>query len=291
MNLVGSVNLIEYCTKCHEEHDDYILCVLNKPGLCYECAINQSNQSNHDLSSTRDTNQSTNQPIDRHHILDKGYIDFMGQFGNELTIVNAARVSFGNYSQEWTKKDRNLLKYLYKNKHMSPFRHVIVRMRIHAPEVVMRQLYKHVIGIEATSGESSLKDHSWNEISGRYKEVQEYYYPDIFRAQSSDNKQASDGIVANQKLADTIYKELHKTSEEAYQKLLDLGVAREQARLILPLSQYTTVIWTCSLQAILNFISLRDHNHAQYEIREYAKVMRTYINQKFPTLAEIWEDM
>jgi len=229
----------------------------------------------------------SSETIDRHPALDKGYIDFLEQFGDELTIVNAARVSFGNYNKEWQPRDKGLLKYLWRNKHMSPFRHVIIRMRIHAPEVVMRQLYKHVVGIAATSGEVETKDHSWNEISGRYKEVQEYYHPDLWRAQSTDNKQASDGTVDKQEEARLIYEKALKVSLLAYESLLKMGVAREQARLILPLSQYTTVIWTASLQAILNFIELRDHDHAQYEIREYAKIMTTYIKSNFPVLSEL----
>lgn len=225
--------------------------------------------------------------IDRREVLDKGYIDFLEQFGDELTIVNAARVSFGNYNKEWKKRDEGLLKYLWRNKHMSPFRHVILRMRIHAPEVVMRQLYKHVVGIAATSGEVETKDHSWNELSGRYKEVQEYYWPEVWRAQSDDNKQASEGIIENQEGATRLYEEAMTQATECYENLLALGVAREQARLILPLSQYTTVIWTASLQAVLNFIELRDHDHAQYEIREYAKVLSKYVKEHFPVLSTV----
>lgn len=229
--------------------------------------------------------------MDRHEVLDKGYVEFLGKFGDELTIVNAARVSFDGHSEEWTKKDANLLKYLYKNKHMSPFRHVIIRMKIHAPEVVMRQLYKHVVGIEATSGESSLKDHAWNELSGRYKEVEEFHYPKEFRAQSSDNKQASCGTIEDQDKASRLYAIAHNICYQTYLDLLELGVAKEQARLVLPLSQYTTVIWTVSLQAILNFILLRDHEHAQHEIREYAKVMRDYVMSNFPTVYEVFNTL
>ena len=224
--------------------------------------------------------------LDRRDVLDKGYVDFLEKFGSELTIVNAARVSFGNYSKEWKKRDGGLLKYLWKNKHMSPFRHVIIRMRIHAPEVVMRQLYKHVVGIEATAS-TSVKDHAWNEISGRYKEVQEYYYPEAWRAQSDDNKQASEGCVTDQDGANKLYHETMVQVVKCYENLLELGVAREQARLILPLSQYTTVIWTASLEAVLNFVALRDHDHAQYEIREYAKIMASYISDNFPTLSSV----
>lgn len=244
------------------------------------------------MTDQNDINTINSKPntVNRYLVLDKGYIDFLEQFGNELTIVNAARVSFGNYHDNWEPKDKGLLRYLWKNKHMSPFRHVIIRMRIHAPEVVMRQLYKHVVGIEATSGDSSLKDHAFNETSGRYKQVEEYHYPSVWRAQSDDNKQASEGIIDDQSTAQLLYEKTLDTVIECYNNLLKMGVAREQARMILPLSQYTTVIWTVSLQAILNFIELRDHPHAQNEIRSYAVVMRSYINKNFPVLTEIWND-
>ena len=101
-------------------------------------------------------------------VLDKGSVELLGMFGDELTIVNAARVSFGAAKSELDKKDVRLIKYLYKHKHMSPFRHLMFRFRIKAPEFVMRQFYKHVIGCETTSSDST-KDHAWNEISGRYK--------------------------------------------------------------------------------------------------------------------------
>src|SRR5680860_717393 len=106
------------------------------------------------VSSTETTNKTIieTKKLNRSLVLDKGYVDFLEQFGDELTIVNAARVSFGNYNDKWSKRDAGLLRYLWRNKHMSPFRHVILRLRIHAPEVVMRQLYKHVVGIAATSG-------------------------------------------------------------------------------------------------------------------------------------------
>lgn len=219
-------------------------------------------------------------------VLDQGYIEFLGKFGDDLTIVNAARVSFGNEHKIWKKQDEKLLKYLWVNKHMSPFRHPTIRMKIHAPEVVMRQLYKHVVGIEATAA-SATKDHGFNEISGRYVEVKQYYRPEIFRAQSKDNKQASEGTVENNEQSKKIYNKALDTCIDSYEKLLDLGVAREQARMILPLAQYTTVIWTASLQAVLNVIELRDHKHSQYEIQEYARVMKQYIIENFPVMSKV----
>ena len=99
-------------------------------------------------------------------VLDKGYIEVVDVLGDDLTPVNAARVSFGGRSKEFTDKDRRLSKFLIKHKHFSPFRHQHVMMIIKAPEFVMRQWYKHVVGIETTSDHPT-KDHAWNERSGR----------------------------------------------------------------------------------------------------------------------------
>lgn len=223
-------------------------------------------------------------------ILDNGYIDLLDTFGDELTIVNAARVSFGVEHDTLTEGDKKLIKYLYDNKHFSPFRHVFLRIRIHAPEAIMRQIAKHVIGIEATSNTVPVKDMAFNEISGRYKKVEEYYIPDEWRIQSMDNKQCSDGVFDNNKQVElkTMYNSALALCVSTYEKMVEMGVAKEQARLILPLSQYTTVLWTASLQAILNFISLRDHDHAQTEIKLYAQAMRDIIKNRFPTLYDIW---
>ena len=127
-------------------------------------------------------------------VLDKGHIELVDTLGDDLTPVNAARVSFGGRSEEFTNKDKRLSKFLIKHKHFSPFRHQHIMVIIKAPEFVMRQWYKHVVGIETTSSSAS-KDHAWNEISGRYVEVEDYYYPEVWRKQSEDNKQASAGVL------------------------------------------------------------------------------------------------
>ena len=106
-------------------------------------------------------------------VLDKGHIELVDTLGDDLTPVNAARVSFGGRSDEFTTKDKRLSKFLIKHKHFSPFRHQHIMVIVKAPEFVLRQWYKHVVGIETTSS-SVTKDHAWNEISGRYIPVQEY---------------------------------------------------------------------------------------------------------------------
>lgn len=251
---------------------------------------NDSHGSNLELFEKISDNQISNKQIlDEYSVLDKGFVKLIDTFGDELTIVNAARVSFGVQKSELSKGDIGLIKYLYKHKHYSPFRHLLFRFHIKAPEVVMRQLYKHVVGIEATSSDA-VKDHAWNEISGRYKPVIDYYYPKVWRKQSVDSKQASDGVVSNNENTEISHLFEHHMNNTIllYENLLERGVAREQARLVLPMNQYTEVIWTCSAQALLNFIWLRDEGTAQVEIQEYAQVMRNIVRERFPTLYNIW---
>ena len=222
-------------------------------------------------------------------VLDKGFIEVIDSLGNDLTVVNSARVSFGKRKSTWSASDRRLCKYLAKHKHYSPFRHLQVQFHVKAPEFVMRQWYKHVVGIETTSN-GSTKDHAWNEISGRYVPVEEFYIPEIWRKQSEDNKQASEGEIQQQQLADFVWDSTMRSVKEAYDGLLKLGVAKEQARAILPLNQYTEVYWTASFQAIMNFIELRNEKTSQWEIQEYAKVLLELMHETFPKITGIWAE-
>ena len=223
-------------------------------------------------------------------VLDKGFVEVIDSLGTDLTVVNSARVSFGKRHTKYTDGDRKLVRFLAKYKHFSPFRHMIVQFHLKAPEFVMRQWYKHVVGIETTSS-SSTKDHAWNEISGRYVHVEDYYYPQYFRKQSEDNKQASEGEIEDQKQCYFLWeKGLHQV-QETYKELLELGVAKEQARSILPLSQYTQVWWTASFQAIMNFIELRDEKTAQVEIQEYARALKGIMLEVFPETTKIWSEV
>lgn len=220
-------------------------------------------------------------------ILDKGFIEVVDKMGTDLTVANSARVSFGKRKEKFDDNDRKLIKFLAKNKHWSPFRHLMVQFHVKAPEFVMRQWYKHVVGIETTSS-SAVKDHAWNEISGRYVPVNDFYVPDNWRKQSENNKQASEGSVEDQEAAGQIFNGAMKNILEAYKNLLGLGVAKEQARMILPLNQYTEVYWTASFQAIMNFIDLRDEDTAQWEIRQYAVAMKEIMLEIYPETTSIW---
>ena len=228
--------------------------------------------------------------IEKIEVLDKGFVEVLGFLGTDLTVANSARVSFGKRKNIYDKSDYRLVRYLAKHKHFSPFRHLVVQLHIKAPEFVMRQAYKHVVGIETTSSYPT-KDHAWNEISGRYVPVEEYYIPEVWRRQSEDNKQASEGPIDSQDEAKDKYKTALALIKHYYDELQELGVAKEQARVLLPLAAYTEVYWTASFQAIANFIELRDEPTAQWEIREYAKVLKKLMFAIYPKTTEIWANI
>jgi thymidylate synthase (FAD) len=218
------------------------------------------------------------------HILDHGFVELVDSMGNDLTVVNSARVSFGKRKKELSEGDKKLIRYLAEHKHWSPFRHVQLQFHCKVPEFVARQWYKHVVGIAYT--DAATVDHAWNEISLRYVDASEFnfYTPDGFRRQSEDNKQAStDDRVPdpdNQLLNE--YTAHCQKALDLYHRLLEQGVAREQARGVLPLNIYTEFYWTVSLQALVNFIHLRKHPGAQYEIRLYADALEKLAHQVVP---------
>ena len=214
--------------------------------------------------------------------VDDGYVqlvDFMG--AGDLSVVNAARVSFGKRKTVFDEADAKLINYLARHKHMSPFRHMQFTFLIHTSEVVCRQLYKHQVGCAFSSGEFRESATVWNEISGRYVEFgEEFHRAEKFRKQHRSNKQASiaDELVDDNDAAKKIYDEAIANSWKAYRALLDMGVCREQARMVLPVSFMNTLTWTASLEAVANFIKLRDHDGAQLEIRKLALAMRDLVS-------------
>ena len=222
-------------------------------------------------------------------ILDRGELELIDMLGDDLTVVNSARVSFGKRKDKLDESDIKLIRYLAKNKHYSPFRHVLLQFRVKAPEFVTRQWYKHVVGAETTSSHI-IKDHAWNELSFRYVKAENCFFPDYWSKQSANNKQGSDRMIEEQGKAFEIYTKSVETAFESYQKLIDLGVSKEQARVLLPMSLYTEFYWSASFQSIMNFIELRDESHAQYEIREYAKSMKSIMLEKLPISTRVWFD-
>lgn len=235
------------------------------------------------------TQQGQSQPEQRViQVLDHGFVELVDWMGNDLTVVNSARVSFGKRKTQLSDGDRKLIKYLAEHKHWSPFRHVMLQFHCKVPEFVARQWYKHVVGIAYT--DSATVDHAWNEISLRYVDASEFdfYTPAGFRQQSDDNKQASTDALVNDP-GNQLLQEFRGQCEKSldlYHKMLEHGVAREQARGILPLNIYTEFYWTASLQALVNFIVLRQHAGAQYEIRLYADALEKLVRPVMPVSFE-----
>lgn len=238
-----------------------------------------------ETENTQQTENSENRIVP---VLDHGFVELVGFMGSDLTVVNAARVSFGKRKTVLSDGDKKLIAYLAAHKHWSPFRHVQLQFHCKVPEFVARQWYKHVVGIAYT--DAMTVDHAWNEISLRYVDASEFkfYTPAGFRQQSENNKQAStDQLVpdADGKLSQLFINHC-ESSLQVYQQLLEQGVAREQARCVLPLNIYTEFYWTVSLQALANFIHLRQHAGAQYEIRLYADCLEHLARSVVPVSLE-----
>jgi thymidylate synthase (FAD) len=227
---------------------------------------------------------SANIPPTNHiKVLDggQGWVGLIDHMGTESTVTNAARVSFGKMKTTFDEKDEVLLKFLIDNKHLTPLEHVKFQFSVHCPLFVRGQWHRHRAGW------------SYNEISRRYTEVDmEFYVPENFRIQSDNNKQASveNSQIENNKEAYEQYNKIVKDCYSAYEKLLELGVCKEQARGILPQTMFTTFWATVDLRNLLHFIELRDDEHAQKEIREYARAMKELIRPYVPHVVEYFED-
>ena len=187
-------------------------------------------------------------------------VELLSHWGNDDMIANVARVSYGkeasNYSEE---QNARLLKYLWEHGHTSPFRHPHLQFRVKCPIFVERQLFKHTIGI------------STNSISGRYVDFSDEYYkvPEgEWRKQSKSSKQGSEGLCDDQRIPDMIQRQVIEHCESAYASLIEFGVSKEQARMVLPLSLMTEFVWTGSLQAFLHMYALRSKPDTQKETRD-----------------------
>jgi thymidylate synthase (FAD) len=207
-----------------------------------------------------------------------GFVRIVDKLGSDLTVVNAARVSYGKEKEVFDDKDKKLLSYLADHNHQSPFRHAMVQMHVKASETVARQWYKHVVG-----SEYAFKDQPWNEISGRYVEYSpDHYLPAALKLQSTSSKQGSDGVHPQSDQLLKAFKGVQDHATYVYNLLLEAGVSKEQARMILPVTFFTEWYWTASLQAIHHFVKLRSDAHAQEEIREYAIVLDDIMKKLYP---------
>lgn len=212
-------------------------------------------------------------------------VELISYWGNDLMIVNAARVSFGKYKNKLDEKDKKLIEFLKQHKHVSVFRHPQLQFRITCPIFIERQLFKHQVGMSA------------NSISGRYVDFSDSYFnfkDGEWRQQSTNFKQGSSGQVSNnlQHECTKIQNNIINICKNAYQELLSLGVSKEQARIILPLCLNTTFIWTGSLLSFLHLWELRLKEDTQQETREIAAKMLELVKnidgQPFKHTLESW---
>ena len=224
--------------------------------------------------------QHINVPPDNHvKVLDgQGWVGLIDMLGSEVTILNAARVSFGKMKAEMEEKDVTLLNYLIDNKHTSPLEHVVFTFSVHCPLFVRGQWHRH-------------RTWSYNEISRRYTEIDlEFYVPPKLRQQAEVNRQASVEWqnADDRPLRDKIARH-NQSSLDLYNELLAAGVCREQARGVLPQNMMVTFWGTVDLNNLLHFLELRDSDHAQWEIREYARAIKQLIKPHIPHVAQYFE--
>ena len=229
-------------------------------------------------------------------VLDKGHVELMDHMGSDLTVCNAARVSF-NKESEWgldfdaierlkscpynkddvrmlKEKDEKLIRYLAKHQHWTPFAHPQITLRVKAPVSIRTQFFKHKQGFVE------------NEISRRYVSYEPEFYSPTWRGKPTDGaKQGSEDFITEEtrtNLYDAIYRESYETALHVYNTLIEKGIAPEQARFVLPQGMYTEWYWTGSLAAYARFYKQRKDDHAQWEIREYANAVGEIIKPYFP---------
>jgi thymidylate synthase (FAD) len=212
-------------------------------------------------------------------VLDHGFVELLDVLGDDRRCVAAARVSvrreqrsLANDSDSQMERDRGLIERLIRDRHTSPFEHAVFQFRIRSPIFVVRQWFRHRFA-------------SYNEESGRYVELQdEFYMPEHLRARvgkAMDYNYASLEPDQNAELLGEL-DDLHEAARALYEKMLAAGVAREHARLALPVSQYTTFFWTVNALSLMNFLHLRNAVHAQEEIRAYAVVIERQFAERMP---------
>jgi len=220
-------------------------------------------------------------------VLDHGFVELVDYMGNDLTVVNAARVSF-NKESDWdsepnwnmvrerklSEKDEKLISYLAKHKHWTPFAHPQITLRIKAPIFIRTQLFKHKVGFVE------------NEVSRRYVSEPPVVYSPRWRGKPTGGaKQGSEDFMPINEQYNTANRHYEFTIKEAletYQQLIDLGVAPEQARSVLPQGTYTEWWWTGSLSAFARVYHQRIDVHAQWEVRQYADAIAKIIQPLFP---------
>ena len=207
-------------------------------------------------------------------VLDRGFVQYVSHMGDDLTVANAARVSFNKVSEKFVDKDAKLIQYLAKHNHWTPFAHPQITLRVKAPISIRTQLFKHKQGFVE------------NEISRRYvSDEPEIYHPRWRTSPTNGAKQGSEDFLKfgdDYNNCNTVYDLAVQQAMFAYNTLLAKGIAPEQARFILPQGTYTEWWWTGSLAAYARVCKLRSDSHAQWEIQQYASAFSAIISPLFP---------
>lgn len=221
-----------------------------------------------------------NREAEKISVLDHGFVRLVDSMGGDISVVRAARVS---YDAAWRAGDdqggdEKLIRYLWKNNHSTPFEAVTFTFEVYAPIFIFRQWHRH-------------RTWSFNELSGRYRELSEVFYvpsPETIGKQSAINKQARDLDAPPDHGSAELMRESCSASFVAYRKLLAGGVPRELARSVLPVTTYSHMFATVNLLNLMKFLTLRCHAHAQWEIQQYANAMHTLAETVAPVSLAAW---
>ena len=219
--------------------------------------------------------------IEEKQVHEHGFVKLLDVMGNDEEVENAARISYGEGTRK-TSQTRNLIRYLMRHRHTSPFEMCEVKFHLKLPIFVMRQLVRHRMA-------------NLNEYSGRYSIMSDdFYFPrgDEIKPQSSTNNQGREEgeLRVHSGEAEFEMYRIFDGSSNAYKNLVDWNVSRELARIVLPVSNYTEVIWKIDLHNFFHFIKLRADKHAQQEIQDFANAMYELVKPKFPICCEAFED-
>jgi thymidylate synthase (FAD) len=208
------------------------------------------------------------------NVLDHGFVRLDDAMADDLSVANAARVSFARRKEEMDEADEGLIRFLMRDRHGTPFEHNAFRFHVRCPIFVAREWFRHRIG-------------SFNEFSLRYaKATDDFYVPAAGDVRSQVGKPGAYTFEpVDTELAERTREELQAVYEQAfatYERLVDAGVARELARSVLPVGAYTQFYWTLNARALMNFVSLRNSEFAQLEIRRYGEAVEAFLADKMP---------
>lgn len=207
-------------------------------------------------------------------VLDKGFVRLEDWMGGDSAVLRSARVSYGSESVDEA-RDRKLIAYLLAHQHGTPFEHAVFTFHVKLPIFVARQWIRHRMS-------------SYNETSMRYREApEEFYIPEKWRAQDTKNKQGSVAAdICHAEASDILVQRCSEAMESYRDLVVNRGIAREMARMVLPVNLYTEWYWTVNARSFMHFVGLRSESHAQWEIQRYSDAMYRLFAEKMPWTAD-----